>query len=59
MGFRVLVVAGVFVCAGVASAGNIYQITAKDGDKTITYEVRFGRGRLTEVATAFDPESSS
>ncbi len=38
-----------------ASAGNIYQVTSKDGEKTITYEVRFGGGRLMDQFTAFDP----
>jgi len=40
-----------------ASAGNIYKITSRDGEKTITYEVRFGGGRLMDQFTAFDPEA--
>ena len=40
-----------------ASAGNIYKVTSQDGDKTVTYEVRFGGGKLMDLFTAFDPES--
>jgi len=38
-------------------AGNIYQVTSQDGDKTVTYEVRFGGGKLMDQFTAFDPET--
>ncbi|MSQ97139.1 MAG: hypothetical protein EXR98_21655 [Gemmataceae bacterium] len=40
-----------------ASAGTIYKVTSQDGDKAITYEVRFGGGRLMDQFTAFDPET--
>lgn len=40
-----------------AWAGSIYQVTSKKGDKTVTYEVRFGGGRLMEEMTAFDPQT--
>lgn len=40
-----------------ASAGNIYQVTSQDRDKAITYEVRFGGGKLMDQFTAFDPET--
>jgi hypothetical protein len=40
-----------------ASAGNIYKVTSRDGDKTVTYEVRFGGGKLMDQFTAFDPET--
>ena len=38
-------------------AGNIYDITSTDGTKTVTYQVRFGGGKLFESYTAFDPAS--
>jgi hypothetical protein len=37
-----------------ASAGTIYRITSKDGDKTIAYDVSFGGGIMFERHTAFD-----
>ena len=40
-----------------ASAGTIYKVTSQDGERTITYEVRFGGGRLMDQFTAFDPET--
>src|SRR5262249_10937430 len=40
-----------------ALAGNIYQVTSHEGDKTVTYEVRFGGGRAMDQVTAFDPET--
>jgi len=48
---------GSLVAASTASAGNIYEVTSKAGDKTVTYEVQFGGGRLMDQFTAFDPES--
>ncbi len=38
-------------------AGDGYEVTAKQGDKEITYMVNFGGGRRFEQYTAFDPES--
>lgn len=38
-------------------AGNIYDVTSTDGTKTVTYQVRFGGGKLFESYTAFDPAS--
>jgi hypothetical protein len=59
MAHRVLlfVVVGVLMGTSSASAGNIYQVTSQDGEKTITYEVRFGGGKLMDQFTAFDPET--
>lgn len=51
------VVASLLIGVSLASAGNIYKVTSQDGDKTITYEVRFGGGRLMDQFTAFDPET--
>lgn len=42
--------------AGLKAATD-YQVTCRDGDKTVTYEVRFGGSKLTERYTAFDPAS--
>ncbi len=53
----ILVSASVFIGTSLASAGNIYKVTSQDGEKTITYEVRFGGGRLFDQFTAFDPET--
>ena len=57
--YRTLLVAlvGLLIGTSPASAGNIYKVTSQDGDKTITYEVRFGGGRLMDQFTAFDPET--
>ncbi|MDG2184158.1 MAG: hypothetical protein P8K79_00685 [Mariniblastus sp.] len=41
--------------ASTATAGTGYEITSKDGEKTITYRVNFGGGRAFEQHTAFDP----
>ncbi len=59
MNQRVLLFAVVGLLAGMTPtlAGNIYKVTSQDGDKTITYEVRFGGGRLMHQFTAFDPET--
>ena len=46
--------------ASVASAGTGYEVTAKDKEgKEVTYEVKFGGGRMFEQFTAFDPASNS
>jgi hypothetical protein len=57
--YRLLLVVMVALLLGasLASAGNIYKVTSQDGDKTITYEVRFGGGRLMDQVTAFDPDT--
>ena len=57
--YRILLVAlvGLLIGTSPASAGNIYKVTSQDGEKTITYEVRFGGGRLMDQFTAFDPET--
>jgi hypothetical protein len=52
-----VVLVGFAMGTSLASAGNIYKVTSQDGDKTITYEVRFGGGRLMDQLTAFDPET--
>jgi hypothetical protein len=36
-------------------AGTVYKVTSKMGDKTVTYDVRFGGTRLNDHMTAFDP----
>lgn len=48
---------GVLIGTSSASAGNIDQVTSRDGDKTVAYEVRSGGGKLMDQFTAFDPES--
>ena len=59
MSLRLLLFAVVGLLAGTmpALAGNIYKVTSQDGDKTVTYEVRFGGGKLMDQFTAFDPET--
>lgn len=59
MNFRTILclLLALFVGTSTASAGNIYQVTSKAGDKTVTYEVQFGGGRRMDQLTAFDPES--
>jgi hypothetical protein len=51
------VLVGLLIGTSPASAGNIYKVTSQDGEKTITYEVRFGGGRLMDQFTAFNPET--
>lgn len=46
------------VCANVM-AGEVYEVTSQDGNNEITYEVRFGGGKLMDQYTAFDPETRS
>jgi hypothetical protein len=38
-------------------AGEVYRVTATRGGKPLTYEVKFGGGKLFEQWTAFDPVS--
>ena len=59
MSYRValFVTVSLIFSSRLALAGNIYQVTSKDGDKTITYEVRFGGGKLMDQYTGFDPET--
>ena len=40
-------------------AGEVYKVTSPDGNgkKVVTYEVKFGGGKLFEQFTAFDPAS--
>lgn len=54
---RLFVVLAVLLGASAADAGNVYRVTSRKEGKTVTYEVRFGGGRLMDQATAFDPES--
>lgn len=42
-----------------ALGGTGYIVTSKQGDETITYEVKFGGGRRFEQHTAYDPVSES
>ncbi len=59
MSLRLLLFAVIGLVAGTTPtlAGNIYKVTSQDGDKTVTYEVRFGGGRLMDQYTAFDPDT--
>lgn len=43
------------IAAPAVRAGTIYEVIIKSGDKTVTYDVRFGGTRLAENMTAFDP----
>lgn len=43
--------------ASTATAGTGYEITSKDGDKVVSYMVKFGGGKAFEQHTAFDPSS--
>ncbi|MFO0930733.1 MAG: hypothetical protein U0736_27505 [Gemmataceae bacterium] len=52
-----VVLIGMLTAAPLARAGNVYQVTSRDGAESITYEVRFGGGRLMDQFTAFDPET--
>tara|TARA_B100000676_G_C17264661_1_gene429926 strand:+ start:78 stop:464 length:387 start_codon:yes stop_codon:yes gene_type:complete len=47
------------VCSSASLAGTGYEVTSKDGDRTVTYMVRFGGGKLFEQYTAYDPDSKS
>ena len=38
-----------------ATAGDIFEVKSRDGDKEITYQVQFGGGFLFDQYTAFDP----
>ena len=40
-----------------AEAGAVYKVTSQDGEKTVTYEVRFGGTRRMAEFTGFDPET--
>jgi hypothetical protein len=40
-------------------AGQVYRVTAMQGGKPTTCEVKFGGGKLFEMWTAFDPASKS
>ncbi len=42
-----------------AMAGEVYEVTSQDGEKDVTYQVRFGGGKLMDQYTAFDPETES
>src|SRR5262249_4300101 len=50
-----LLLACFFLVAANCWAGNVYQVTAQRGDKTVQYEVQFGGGRIMDRLTAFDP----
>lgn len=56
---RVTLFAMIALLAGMttARAGTIYNVTSQDGDKAVTYEVRFGGSKLMDQFTAFDPET--
>ncbi len=40
-----------------ALAGTGYEVTSADGEKTVTYRVNFGGGKMFSQHTAFDPAS--
>jgi len=42
-----------------APAGQVYRVTATRGGAPMTYEVKFGGGKLFEQWTAFDPASGT
>jgi hypothetical protein len=54
-----LLVLPLALLAAPAFAGTEYEVTSKQGDKTITYRVSFGGGKLFERYTAYDPASKS
>jgi hypothetical protein len=57
MRVRILAAALLALTASTSAAGTGYKVTAEQGDKTVTYEVKFGGGRMFEQWTAFDPAS--
>lgn len=61
MRFRASLVLLVGMLAGQAPAwaGNVYEVTSTSGAETVTYEVRFGGGKLQDQFTAFDPASKT
>ncbi|CAN5208661.1 hypothetical protein BH11PLA2_BH11PLA2_01910 [soil metagenome] len=54
---RILATALLALTASTSDAGTGYEITSKQGDKEVTYEVKFGGGKRFEQWTAFDPAS--
>jgi hypothetical protein len=54
---RILAVAILVLTASTSLAGTGYKVTSKQGDKEVTYDVKFGGGRRFEQWTAFDPAS--
>ena len=52
-----LVFASPLIVTSSAAAGNVYKVASHDGEKTITYEVRFGGIKLMDQFTAFDPDT--
>lgn len=57
MRMAILALAALALLVSAADAGTGYKVTAKKGDETITYDVKFGGGRRFEQWTAFDPAS--
>ena len=57
MRVRILAAALLALAASTAAAGTGYKVTAKQGDKEVTYDVTFGGGKRFEQWTAFDPAS--
>ncbi len=47
------------LCFSKAMAADVYEITSRDGDKEVTYNVTFGGLRMGDQYTAFDPETKS
>src|SRR5262249_18654329 len=57
--FATLALALAAALAAPAPAGQVYRVTATQGGKPTTYEVKFGGGKLFEQWTAFDPASKT
>src|SRR5262249_31943370 len=54
MSHRVILLAllSLLACTRAVPAGNIYQVTSHEVDKTVTYEVGFGGAKLSDRLTA-------
>jgi hypothetical protein len=53
----ILVITCLMLFSAALRAGEGHEVTSTDGKTTKTYMVRFGGGKLNEMATAFDPAS--
>jgi len=54
---RTLAATFLALIASTSDAGTGYKVTAKEGDKEVAYDVKFGGGKKFEQWTAFDPAS--
>ena len=48
-----------FILDSTATAGEIHEVTSRNGENDVTYQVRFGGGKLMDQYTAFDPDTKS